>query len=109
MATLVERMLVVFVPMAILLYPVFKLLPQMYGWLMQSRILRLYDEMKSIENEIESEGQAHNIDALSAKLDQLNQRANQLRLPTTYASALYTLRSHIDLVRARLATSHDKS
>jgi TRAP-type uncharacterized transport system substrate-binding protein len=109
MATLVERMLVVFIPMAILLYPMFKLLPQMYGWLMQSRILRLYDEMKSIENEIESEGQAHNIDALSAKLDQLNQRANQLRLPTTYASALYTLRSHIDLVRARLAMSHDKS
>ena len=54
MATLVERMLVVFIPMAVLLYPMFKLLPQMYGWLMQSRILRLYDEMRSIENEIES-------------------------------------------------------
>ena len=109
MATLVERMLVVFIPMAILLYPMFKLLPQMYGWLMQSRILRLYDEMKSIENEIESEGQGLNLDALGAKLDRLTQRANQLRLPTTYASALYTLRSHIDLVRARLAMSHDKS
>ena len=107
MATLVERMLVVFIPMAILLYPMFKLLPQMYGWLMQSRILRLYDEMRSIENEIELQGQPHNVDAISAKLDQLNQRANQLRLPTTYASALYTLRSHIDLVRTRLLSGHD--
>ena len=52
-ATLVEKVLVVFVPLAILLYPVFKLLPKAYDWLMQSRILRLYDEMRSIENEIE--------------------------------------------------------
>jgi hypothetical protein len=106
-ATLVERVLVVFIPLAVLLYPMFKFLPQMYNWLMQSRILRLYDEMKSIESEIESEGQIHNLDAIGAKLDQLNQRANQLRLPTTYASTLYTLRSHIDLVRARLFSSRD--
>jgi TRAP-type uncharacterized transport system substrate-binding protein len=109
MATLVERMLVVFIPLAVLLYPLFKFLPQMYDWLMQSRILRLYDEMRSIEKEIESEGQVHNLDAIGVKLDQLSQRANQLRLPTTYASMLYTLRSHINLVRARLVSDHDTS
>ena len=108
MATLVERVLVVFIPLAVVLYPMIKFLPQMYDWLMQSRILRLYDEMRSIEKEIESEGQMHNLDAISAKLDQLSQRANQLRLPTTYASTLYTLRSHLNLVRARLATSLDR-
>jgi TRAP-type uncharacterized transport system substrate-binding protein len=109
MATLIERMLVVFIPLAVLVYPLFKFLPQMYDWLMQSRILRLYDEMRSIEKEIESEGQVRSIDAISARLDQLNQRANQLRLPTTYASALYTLRSHLNLVRARLLSGHDTS
>jgi TRAP-type uncharacterized transport system substrate-binding protein len=108
MATLVERVLVVFIPLAVVLYPMIKFLPQMYDWLMQSRILRLYDEMRSIEKEIESEGRVHNLDAISAKLDQLSQRANQLRLPTTYASTLYTLRSHLNLVRARLATSLDR-
>jgi TRAP-type uncharacterized transport system substrate-binding protein len=107
MAALAERVFVVFIPLAVLLYPMFKLLPQMYDWLMQSRILRLYDEMRSIESEIESEGQAADGAAIGAKLDQLNQRANQLRLPTTYASTLYTLRSHIDLVRARLVSSRD--
>jgi hypothetical protein len=70
---------------------------------MQSRILRLYDEMKSIESEIESGSGGIGRDAINAKLDQLALRANQLRLPTTYASALYTLRSHMNLVRARLA------
>jgi TRAP-type uncharacterized transport system substrate-binding protein len=107
-ATLVEKVLVVFVPLAVLLYPIFKLLPQAYDWLMQSRILRLYDEMRSIESEIESTGSDLNRDAINAKLDQLHQRANQLRLPTAYASALYTLRSHLNIVRARLSASSDR-
>ena len=37
-----------------------------------------------------------------AKLDQLDQRANHLRVPPAYASMLYMLRAHIDLVRQRL-------
>ena len=107
MATLVEKVLVVFVPLAVLLYPMFKLLPQAYDWLMQSKILRLYDEMRSIESEIGSTEPERNHEVIARKIDELSQRANQLRLPTTYASALYTLRGHLDLVRARLSTSSD--
>jgi hypothetical protein len=64
--------------------------------------------MRSIEREMESQGQGHDADAMIAKLDQLDQRANHLRLPTTYASMLYMLRAHIDLVRDRLAVSPDR-
>ncbi len=102
-ATLLEKIIVVFLPLIAVVYPIFKLLPQLYDWFMQSRILRLYDEMKSIESEIESGSGGIGRDAINAKLDHLALRANQLRLPTTYASALYTLRSHMNLVRARLA------
>ena len=86
--------------MAALLYPIIKFLPQIYNWVMQSRIIRLYDEMRSIESEMEAQGQKHDADALSAKLDQLDQRANRLSLPTAYASIYIRLRSHIDLVRS---------
>lgn len=106
-ATLVEKMLVVLVPLAALLYPVFKLLPQMYDWMMQLRIRRLYDEIRSIESSMEDQGPEFDANALNAKLDQIDQRANHLQLPNVYASSLYTLRSHIDLVRTRLATSPD--
>jgi TRAP-type uncharacterized transport system substrate-binding protein len=102
-ATLVEKTLVVLIPLAALLYPVFKLLPQMYDWMMQLRIRRLYDEIRSIESDMEAQGPQFDANALNAKLDQIDQRANHLQLPTVYASNLYTLRSHIDLVRARLA------
>ena len=107
-ATLVERMLVVLLPLAAVLYPVFKFLPQMYDWAMQSKIRRLYDEMRAIESEMESQT-GNNVDAIDAKLEDLNQRANRLSLPTSYASMLYTLRSHINLVRGRLvANAHNR-
>ena len=102
-ATLVEKTLVVLIPLTALLYPAFKLLPQMYDWTMQLRIRRLYDEIRSIESDMEAQGPQFDANALNAKLGQIDQRANHLQLPTVYASNLYTLRSHIDLVRTRLA------
>ena len=106
-ATLTGRLLVVLIPLAALLYPLFKLLPLMYGWIMRSKIIPLYNEMRSIEREIADQGGGHDADAMIAKLDQLDQRASRLRLPPSYASLLYMLRTHIDLVRQRLAISPD--
>ena len=100
MAALVERFLVVFIPALVLLYPAFKFLPQAYDWLMQSKILRLYDELKSIERDLASgEGR----DALTVRLDRLYQSASDLKLPAKYAIMQYTLRSHLDIVRDRIA------
>ena len=107
-ATLVERVLVVFIPLSALLYPIIRFAPQIYSWVMHSRIVRLYDEMRSIESEMESRGQGYNVDAIDARLQELSQRASRLSLPTIYASMTYELRSYIDLVRQHLATSPDR-
>jgi TRAP-type uncharacterized transport system substrate-binding protein len=107
-AELVARVFIVFVPVALLLYPLFKLLPRTYDWIMRSKITPLYNELRSIEREMDAQGSGHAADAIVARLDQLNQRATRLRLPTSYASAVYMLRSYIDLVRQRLAMSADR-
>jgi TRAP-type uncharacterized transport system substrate-binding protein len=88
-ATLVAKILVVLIPLAALLYPVFKLLPQMYDWTMQLRIRRLYDEIRSIESDMEAQGPQFDANALNTKLDQIDQHANHLQLPTVYASNLW--------------------
>jgi TRAP transporter TAXI family solute receptor len=107
-ATLVERMLVVLLPLAAVLYPMFRFLPQIYDWAMQSKIRKLYDEMRAIESEMESQG-GKNADAIDAKLVDLGERANRLSLPAAYASMVYTLRSHINLVRGRLVSDAHKT
>jgi TRAP-type uncharacterized transport system substrate-binding protein len=106
-AELIARVVVVFVPLALLLYPLFKLLPRAYDWIMRSKIMPLYDELRAIEREMDAGDSGHAADAIVARLDQLDQRANLLQLPRAYASAVYTLRSYIDLVRQRLAMRSD--
>jgi hypothetical protein len=64
-------------------------------------VMRLYDEMRVIESEMDDLKQ--DAGEIDAKLDQLDQRASRLPLPTAYAGTLYTLRSHIALIRNRLA------
>ena len=57
---------------------------------------------------MDAQGSGHAANAIVAILDQLDQRANRLRVPTAYASAVYTPRSYIDLVRERLSISADR-
>jgi len=106
-ATLVERMIVVFVPLLALLYPMFKIVPRLYDWLLRKVIVRLHDEMKSIETEIKAQGHGQNINQMSAKLDRLEQRANRLWLPAAFS--LYALRSRVADIRNRLTASPDEN
>jgi hypothetical protein len=53
--------------------------------------MRLYDKMKLIETEMEARGQGHDANEINVKLDQLDQRASRLSLPTAYARSLFTL------------------
>jgi hypothetical protein len=74
----------------------------MYGWMMRRKISRLYGELRYLEDELEARPSGRDASAMVARLDRLEQQANHLRIPAAYASMLYMLRNHIDLVRARL-------
>ena len=45
MASLVERLLVLLIPIVAVLYPLMRFLPALYGWLMRRKIARLYGEL----------------------------------------------------------------
>jgi TRAP-type uncharacterized transport system substrate-binding protein len=101
-AVLIGRALLVLVPLMAVAYPIFKFLPMMYDWIMRSRIQRFYREMRSVENAMEDRAQQLDASAMTAKIDQLEQRAIRLRLPNAYDSSLYTMRVHIGLLRSHL-------
>jgi TRAP-type uncharacterized transport system substrate-binding protein len=100
MASLIGRLLVLLIPIVAVLYPMMRFLPAFYGWLMRSKIARLYGELRFLEDEMAAGG-ADNT-ALAARLDQLEKQANQLRMPIAYESMMYVLRNHIAMVRGRL-------
>ncbi|MBL8479489.1 MAG: ABC transporter substrate-binding protein [Sterolibacteriaceae bacterium] len=98
-ATLVDRMVVMIVPLLAVLIPLFKFAPQIYGWRVRSRIYRRYGELKFLENEINENPAAHSRAEWLEKLDRIEVDASHIRTPLTFSDMLYTLRGHIDLVR----------
>ncbi len=51
---------------------------------------------------MEARRTGRDISAMVAQFDHLEDQANHLKIPTAYASRLYELRNHIDVVRERL-------
>ena len=105
LAVLVQQVLVLLIPVAGLLYPMLKLAPALYGWLMRHRIYRLYKELKSLEAQLEQPEAQKDSSSFRAQLNELEQRAQHFHVPAAFAQMLYTLRLHIGLVRERLEGS----
>ena len=101
LANLVDRMWVALFSIIAVLIPLSRLIPPLYRFRVRSRIYRWYRNLRLIEHEL-AEGGRPRAD-LVASLNKLEDRVASIRVPLSYADELYSLRSHIDLVRHRLA------
>jgi len=69
----------------------------------------MYGELRLLEDEVTiARNAGRDTREMIAQLDRLEEQANQLRMPVAYASMLYMLRHHIDLVRGGLKKPTDK-
>ena len=99
-ATLIDRLVVMLIPLAALVIPLFKLFPPLYRWRVRSRIYRWYKDLQRIENNLDAGGA--DPEELAAAVRGLETEVKQVETPLSYADQLYHLRSHIDLVRTRI-------
>jgi len=97
-----ERLLIILVPLLGIMVPLVRMAPTIYGWRIRRRILGLYSDLRALEHQVDARGQAPVTPELTERLDQLERRAHDVKLPAGYAPMLYTLRDHIVLVRKRL-------
>jgi TRAP-type uncharacterized transport system substrate-binding protein len=102
LAVLVERLLLVLVPLLGIAAPLLKVGPEMYRNMIQRRILRLYGELKLIETELEAHRPGTDKDDVLRRTQDLESRAGHLKVPLNYSPLLYTLKQHIREVRAQL-------
>jgi len=107
MAALFGKLIILLIPILGVLYPMMRFLPRLYDWMMRSKVLRMYGELRFLEDEIKDiRSTGRDTHEIIAQLDRLKQQANHLRMPVTYASMLYSMREHIDLVREDLKQHH---
>jgi hypothetical protein len=106
MANLVDRMWVVLVSIIAVLIPLSRVVPPLYNFRIRSRIFRWYGSLREIEQHL-TDG-ARSPDTLLAELDRIDEHVERLPVPLSYADELYSLRSHIAMVRQRLHTAQDR-
>ncbi|MFZ1979977.1 MAG: TAXI family TRAP transporter solute-binding subunit, partial [Smithella sp.] len=102
LATIINRILVVFVPMLLILIPGLKSIPALYQWRMRLRILRWYRALLVLEEGMIDQITPEEHKDLLDRLDQIEQTVNKMKMPASFADQFYSLRSHISIVRERL-------
>jgi hypothetical protein len=101
-ADLIDRLKIILLPLITLVYPLFRLIPPTYDWRMRSRINRWYKDLQAIEAQIEARDPKADVSSQLGELDRLEANVGRLSVPLAYANPLYTLRSHIALLRDEL-------
>ena len=97
-ANLVDRMWIVLLSIVAILIPLSRVVPPLYQFRIRSRIFRWYGQLRGVEDAI---GQRPDGELLG-ELDEIEGKVERVAVPLSYADELYSLRSHINLVRRRL-------
>ena len=101
-ATLIERLVVLIVPLAVVIVPLTHWLPTFVRWRMKDRIHRWYRELGRLETELRDSTAPVAEEQWFAELERIRQGAERIHVPAEYASKAYALRSHIAMVRAAI-------
>ena len=107
LASLVDRTMVVLVPIVVVLIPAIKLVPALYRWRIRTRIYKRYGELMALEREMLNQTTPEQRTELGKRLDEIEKRVNGSKMPLPFADQFYVLREHINFVRRRLAASGD--
>lgn len=105
MSNFLERMWVLLIAFGALALPLSKIIPPLYVWRVRSRIYRWYGQLRSVEHALDEASPEQRQQIAEQQLRRLNEienKVNQISIPLSYAEELYGLRSHIQFVRRRV-------
>jgi len=101
LASLIDRLLVLIVPLLVILVPASRLAPAIYRWRVRSRIYRWYGVLMDIERDIAQRGAPAESARLMSRIDEIARAVDDVRTPLSFADQLYVLRDHVASVRRR--------
>jgi len=102
LATLLNRMLVVIVPILVVLIPGLRVLPPIYRWRIRSRLSKWYGALLELERGQLEVRAPKERGELIKRLDEIEWAVNRIKVPKSFGDQFYVLRQHINLVRDRL-------
>ncbi|HEX3697858.1 MAG TPA: TAXI family TRAP transporter solute-binding subunit [Polyangia bacterium] len=106
LASLIDRVLVLVLPLLVIVVPATRAVPSLYRWRVRSRIYRWYGALMAIERDMHQARSDDDRAAIAKRLDDIEEAVNDLKTPLSFADQLYVLRDHVGTVRRRLTPQH---
>ncbi|WP_047517479.1 TAXI family TRAP transporter solute-binding subunit [Methylophilus sp. Q8] len=101
-ATFVNRTLIVILPLLALLIPLTKIIPMVYVWLVKRKLFRYYGELRFLDTQLQEIKSAADVEECLEKLNEIEAKVVNVKLPVPFSQYAYELRAHIELVRSKL-------
>jgi len=98
----VKKTLAVLLTFTVVFVPLMKVLPKVVTWLVRDRIFHLYRQLRTVETKLKAQLTISEIVAFQSDLETIDRSADALGVPIRYSDLLFSLKSHINLVRQRL-------
>ena len=95
--------LVLVVPVLAVLLPVMRAVPAIYVWTVRRKLVYWYRQLNFVEKSLDRSETPYDSRAARDEVERIEAAVRRIRLPHYFSDQLYDLRSHIDLVRQRLA------
>ena len=107
-ANFVQRLLLILIPLLAVAFPVFKAIPGLLRWRQENRLFRKYGVLLDMEKRLahrtgQARMTAQEIAAATTQLDSIEDDISQARFSLDFSDRVYTLRQHVDYVRAKLS------
>ncbi|HEV8543013.1 MAG TPA: TAXI family TRAP transporter solute-binding subunit [Verrucomicrobiae bacterium] len=103
LASVVNRVLVAFVPAVVLLIPALRMVPTLLRLRVKLQLYRWYRRLLALERDLRLHVQGK--EELSTRLDSIERGVNHMKVPASSADQFYALRTNIELVREHLEQS----
>jgi hypothetical protein len=97
-----DRLLILLIPLATLLIPLFKIAPPTYRWRVRKRIYSYYSNLIEIESKLLGDPSMKELDRCQSRIEKIKEELVEVSVPLSYADQLYHLRMHVRLVKQRV-------
>ena len=84
--------------------PTFRFLPVFYQWVMRRRLMYWYAKLKALEASFDIDANAISLPETKNEIERIEDAVSHIQFPLSFTDQLYNLRSHIDIVRRKIAS-----
>jgi TRAP transporter TAXI family solute receptor len=102
LASMVDRLLVLIVPLLVVIIPMFRMIPRLLKWRVQRRFFHRYKRIRQLEERLHASTNPDELRSARDELAAMDKSLATLKIPIGYVEELYNLRTNISYVRSQI-------